>query len=85
MGGEVTVGYANRLKEKYGPEIFVMTYTNDVMSYIPTEIILEEGGYEGHTAQMVYGLPSKWKPGLEDQILTAFDKLAAKLAIQPIK
>ena len=85
MGGEVTVGYANRLKEKYGPEIFVMTYTNDVMSYIPTEIILEEGGYEGHTAQMVYGLPSKWKPGLENQILTAFDKLAAKLAIQPIK
>ncbi|GAB2990436.1 neutral/alkaline non-lysosomal ceramidase N-terminal domain-containing protein [Cyclobacterium sediminis] len=85
MGGEVTVGYANRLKEKYGPDIFVMTYTNDVMSYIPTEIILKEGGYEGHTAQMVYGLPSKWKPGLEDQILSAFDKLAAKLAIQPIK
>ena len=85
MGGEVTVGYANRLKEKYGPDIFVMTYTNDVMSYIPTEVILKEGGYEGHTAQMVYGLPSKWKSGLEDQILSAFDELAAKLAIQPTK
>jgi len=85
MGGEVTIGYANRLKEKYGPDIFVMTYTNDVMSYIPTEVILKEGGYEGHTAQMVYGLPSKWKSGLEEQILSAFDELAAKLAIQPTK
>ncbi|EPR67589.1 neutral/alkaline non-lysosomal ceramidase N-terminal domain-containing protein [Cyclobacterium qasimii] len=85
MGGEVTIGYANKLKEKYGPDIFVMTYTNDVMSYIPTEVILEEGGYEGHTAQMVYGLPSKWKTGLEEQILSAFDGLASKLAIQPAK
>lgn len=85
MGGEVTVGYANRLKEKYGPDIFVMTYTNDVMGYIPTEIILKEGGYEGHTSQMVYGQPNKWKPGLEDQIITAFDDLASQLAIQPKK
>lgn len=85
MGGEVTVGYANRLKEKYGPDIFVMTYTNDVMGYIPTEIILKEGGYEGHTSQMVYGLPNKWKPGLEDQIITAFGDLASQLAIQPMK
>ena len=82
MGGEVTVGYANRLKEMFGPDVFVMTYTNDVMSYIPTEVILKEGGYEGHTSQMVYGLPNKWKPGLEEQILTAFDELASKLAIQ---
>ncbi|WP_339924759.1 neutral/alkaline non-lysosomal ceramidase N-terminal domain-containing protein [uncultured Cyclobacterium sp.] len=85
MGGEVTIGYANKLKEKYGPDIFVMTYTNDVMSYIPTEIVLKEGGYEGHTAQMVYGLPSKWKTGLEAQILSAFDGLASKLAIHPTK
>lgn len=85
MGGEVTVGYANRLKEKYGPNIFVMAYSNDVMGYIPTELILEEGGYEGNSSQMVYGLPNTWKKGLENQILETFDQMAAKLSIDIVK
>ncbi len=85
MGGEATIGYANKLKEKYGPDIFVMAYSNDVMGYIPTEKILEEGGYEGYSSQMVYGLPNAWKPGLEEQILDAFDTLARQIQISPLK
>lgn len=69
LGGEITIGYAVKLKEKYGDQIFVMGYTNDVMGYIPTESILEEGGYEGDTSQRAYGLPSKWASGIESQIL----------------
>ncbi|WP_162344272.1 neutral/alkaline non-lysosomal ceramidase N-terminal domain-containing protein [Cyclobacterium salsum] len=81
MGGESTIGYANRLKAKYGPEVFVMAYSNDVMGYIPTETILKEGGYEGYSSQMVYGLHNTWKAGLEAQILSTFDTLARQLSI----
>lgn len=79
LGGEVTIGYAVKLKEKYGEDIFVMAYSNDVMGYIPTEQVLEEGGYEGDTSQRAYGLPSKWAPGIEGRILTAIDSLMKKI------
>jgi neutral ceramidase len=71
LGGEVTVPYAIGIKERLGQDTFVMGYANDLMAYIPSEIILEEGGYEGQTSQLIYGMPNKWKPGLEAQILEA--------------
>jgi hypothetical protein len=79
MGGEATIGYANRLKARYGIAAFVLSYSNDVMAYIPTETILREGGYEGYSSQMVYGLHNTWKPGLEEQILASFDQLAQQI------
>lgn len=79
LGGEITIGYAIKLKEKYGDDIFVMGYTNDVMGYIPTELILEEGGYEGDTSQRAYGLPSKWAAGIENQILSKINDLMNKI------
>ena len=81
MGGEVTIAYTNALKRKYGEDIFVMAYSNDVMGYIPSEVILEEGGYEGYSSQMVYGLPSTWEKGIEAHILSSFDEMAASLGI----
>ena len=69
MGGEVVVGYANQLKQLLGQETIVMAYSNDVMAYIPTVTILEEGGYEGYVAQQVYGLPNTWKPQIESMII----------------
>lgn len=81
MGGEVTIAYTIALKEKYGEDIFVMAYSNDVMGYIPSEVILEEGGYEGYSSQMVYGLPSAWEKGIESHILASFDELAGSLGI----
>ncbi|WP_209330486.1 neutral/alkaline non-lysosomal ceramidase N-terminal domain-containing protein [Lunatimonas salinarum] len=83
MGGEVTVAYANELKAAYGQNSFVMAYSNDVMGYIPSEVILEEGGYEGYSSQMVYGLPSTWEKGIQQHILEAFDRLAADLGMVP--
>ncbi|MCC5936247.1 MAG: neutral/alkaline non-lysosomal ceramidase N-terminal domain-containing protein [Lunatimonas sp.] len=85
MGGEVTVAYANELKAAYGQDSFVMAYSNDVMGYIPSEIILDEGGYEGYSSQMVYGLPSTWEKGIEQHILGAFDRLAEELGMVPAR
>lgn len=75
LGGEVTVEYAISLKKILGDELFVLGYSNDVMNYIPSEKILEEGGYEGKQAHMVYGLPSKWKSGIEEKIINSAVRL----------
>ncbi|MNL36355.1 hypothetical protein D3C87_1584300 [compost metagenome] len=53
-----------------GQDAFVLGYCNDVMTYIPSCSILQEGGYEGDAARMVYGLPSKWDATIETKILT---------------
>lgn len=84
MGGETTIGYAINLKKVLGSDIFVMGYSNDVMSYIPTVTILEEGGYEGETSQMVYGLCGKWKPSIESEILGEIKKLAKQVGAEII-
>lgn len=46
FGGELTVGYAIDIKRIFGQDVFVMGYSNNIMSYIPTAQMLTEGGYE---------------------------------------
>jgi len=36
---------------------------------------LEEGGYEGASTQLIYGMPNVWKSGLEARILDAVEAL----------
>lgn len=76
LGGEAVIKYSLRLKEIFGNDIFVMSYANDVMGYIPDEVILKEGGYEGNTSQRVYGLPSKWKESIENIIIQECQRVA---------
>ncbi len=83
LGGEVTIAYALALKATFGWDTFVMAYSNDVMGYIPSETILEEGGYEGRNSQMVYGLPSVWEKGIEKLILSKLDALAGQIGLEP--
>lgn len=69
LGGELTIEYAIKIKQMLGQNAFVLGYCNDVMTYIPSCSILQEGGYEGDAARMVYGLPSKWDVTIETKIL----------------
>ena len=84
LGGELVIQYAIDLKRIFGQNLFVMGYSNDVMTYIPSEIILKEGGYEGAAAHMVYGLPSKWAPGVEKTIIDAMTKLGEKAGLKKL-
>ena len=60
----------------FGPKIWVTSYANDVMAYIPSLRVLTEGGYEGHTSMAVYGVPAdRWKPNVEDLVTYASKKL----------
>jgi hypothetical protein len=68
LGGEVVVDYALALRELLGNDIILMAYSNDVMTYIPSERVLSEGGYEGRSSMWVYGHRGSWEPGLEEKI-----------------
>jgi len=69
LGGEVVVDYALRFKGEYGDETWVTAYVNDVMAYIPSQRVLREGGYEGQSSMMVYGLPSeRWADDVEERV-----------------
>ena len=69
LGGEVVVDYAIRLKaELAGRKTWVAGYANDVMAYIPSRRVLNEGGYEGASAMRYYGLPTVWSPVVENMI-----------------
>ena len=81
LGGELVVGYAINVKQMLGPDAIVFGYSNDVMNYIPTSTILKEGGYEGDIAHVVYGLPAKWQPGIEANILNEIRRLAIEVGL----
>jgi len=79
LGGEVVVDYSLRFKSTYGPRTWVAGYTNDVMSYIPSHRVWEEGGYESG-AFYVYGLPTnRWAPDVEDRIAATVRRLVEKV------
>jgi hypothetical protein len=66
LGGEVVVGYALWTKSTWPKRsLIVAGYSNDVMSYIPTAKILEEGGYEAVQSQVYYGQPTPYQPEVE--------------------
>jgi len=77
LGGEVVVDYSLRLKRELGPgRTWVAAYANDVMAYIPSLRVLEEGGYEGGGAMIYYGLPTVWGPHVEETIVQGVHDLA---------
>lgn len=80
LGGEVTVQYSLRLKKELGQgTTWVTGYANDVMAYIPSEQIRDEGGYEGETSMTYYQIPSRWAPGIEEKIVTQVEDLVQQV------
>jgi hypothetical protein len=76
LGGEVVVDYSLRLKQDIkDPIVWVSGYTNDVMAYIPSLRIWQEGGYEGGGA-MIYGThPTRWSDKTEEHIISTVMEL----------
>jgi neutral ceramidase len=85
FGGELLIEYAIACKKRFGPDIFVLGYSNDVMGYIPSATVLQEGGYEGASSQMVYGLPGVWAPAVPNLIYQEINRLAEEAGIQTVK
>jgi hypothetical protein len=79
LGGEVCVDYALRFKQEFGSRTWVAGYANDVMAYIPSRRLWEEGGYQAGAFE-VYGLPAnRWCPDIEERIAGAVTRLVKNL------
>jgi hypothetical protein len=78
IGGEVCVDYALRFKRAFGSGTWVNGYANDVMAYIPSRRLWEEGGYQAGAFE-VYGLPApRWCSEIEDRIAGAVGRLVKR-------
>ena len=80
LGGEVVVDYSLRLqKELSDPIVWVAGYSNDVMTYIPSQRVWEEGGYEGTDAMKHNFFPARWASGIEELIVRTVHDLRRRL------
>jgi hypothetical protein len=82
LGGEVVVDYKLRLKKELGFDrpLWVTAYANDIMAYIPSLRVLREGGYEGDTSRIGWGMPAKWAPAIEEKIVGKVHELVKEIA-----
>jgi neutral ceramidase len=79
LGGEVVVDYALRTKREYAGNLIVAGYSNDVMSYIPTARILQEGGYEPVDSMIYYGQPGPYADDVEERITDGIHKVMKRV------
>jgi neutral ceramidase len=82
LGGEVVVDYALRLKKELsGSMVWVASYSNDVMEYIPSRRVLEEGGYEARDSILSGPLhPGPWAASVEEMIVSKVHDLDRAIA-----
>lgn len=80
MGAETVVDYALRFKAEFGPGTWVCGYADDMISYIPSRRVWEEGGYEGGSNLYEYGRPAyRWAGDIEDRIAASVHKLVKQV------
>ena len=78
MGGEPMVEYAFKFKQIFGQHTFVFGYSNDIVAYISTPLVLNEGGYEGSSTPFS---GSKWAVNIETMIVQEVLKLAKQVHV----
>ena len=80
MGAETVVDYALRFKQEFGPGTWVCGYVDDMIAYIPSRRVWEEGGYEGGSNLYEYGRPAlRWAGEIEDRIAASVHKLVKQV------
>jgi len=80
QGAETVVDYALRFKREFGPGTWVCGYADDMIAYIPSRRVWEEGGYEGGSNLYEYGRPAlRWAGDVEDRIVATVHKLVAQV------
>jgi neutral ceramidase len=82
LSGEVVVDYAIRLQRELGGagrDLWVAAYANDVMGYIPSLRVLQEGGYEA--VESFYGSthPAPWADDIESIVVKTAHEMADKV------
>jgi hypothetical protein len=84
LAGEPVVDYALRLKREYpGEDLIVAGYCHDVMCYIPSRRVLQEGGYEAADNTIYYGQPGPFTEAVEETIVAAVRRVAKAVGLEP--
>ncbi len=80
MGAETVVDYGLRFQKEFGPKTWVLGYADDMISYIPSRRVWEEGGYEGGSNLYEYGRPAyRWAGDIEDRIAKGIRELVRQV------
>jgi hypothetical protein len=80
LGAEAVVDYALRFKRAYGPGTWVCGYVDDMIAYIPSHRVWNEGGYEGGSNLYEYGRPAfRWAGDIEDRIGATVERLVKRV------
>jgi hypothetical protein len=81
LAGEVVVDYSLRLKaELAGAPVWVAGYCNDVFGYVPSQRVLQDGGYEARGAILYYGTTlTPFAPSVEERIIGKVHELVTKV------
>ena len=81
MGAETVVDFALRFKNEFGQRTWVCGYADDMISYIPSRRVWEEGGYEGGARLYEYGRPAyRWAGDVEKRIAASVHKLVKQVS-----
>jgi neutral ceramidase len=76
LGGEAVVDYALRFKREFGPNTWICGYTDDLVAYIPSLRVWQEGGYEGGPHLDEYGHPAlRWASDVEQRVVETVHRL----------
>jgi len=80
LGGEAVVDFALRFKKEFGPNTWICGYANDLVAYIPSRRVWEEGGYEGGSSLYEYGHPAvRWAGDVEQRLVRTVHRLVRKV------
>lgn len=80
QGGESVVDYSLRFQREFGSGTWVMGYADDMIAYIPSRRVWEEGGYEGGWRLYEYGRPAyRWAGDIEERIVETVHRLVGEV------
>jgi len=85
LGGEAVVDYSLKFKKHFGEGTWVCGYSSDLIAYIPSLRVYNEGGYEGgaHIQEYGYHPAERWGDDVEDRITKTVEKLVDELDWRP--
>jgi hypothetical protein len=81
IGGEATVEYSLRLKRELKSEpaaVWVAGYSNDSFGYLGSKQVIEQGGYEGYSANLRRH-PGPWATDTEERVIRKVHELLRSL------
>jgi hypothetical protein len=77
LGGEAVVDYALRFKQEFGPQTWVCGYAHDMVGYVPSRRVWNEGGYEAEYVYEYGWRAYRWTADTEDRVTTAVARLVS--------